>query len=51
MGFDSFHTNFHSVQKVVSARLKQYGQGHAAGHMRKRLQNLSMYSRMDSPPF
>ena len=31
MGFDSSHTNFYSVKKVVSACLRQHRHGHARG--------------------
>ena len=30
MRFDSSHMNFYSVEELVSARLKQHGQGHAS---------------------
>jgi len=52
IGFNNSHTNFYSVEKIVTTCLKQRGQGHACGaHERERLQNLSMYSHTDSPLF
>jgi len=36
MDFDSSHTNFHLVEKVMLAYLEQHGQGHAfRAHKRK----------------